>query len=177
MFALHADALDAADQSELWERLESARRGAGIVQHHDSITGTMCVAEEGCAGTDQVVGAHNVLQDYEGACVRSHVDREQLSPRGLLPPLSLATVGQHLLFCFVLFRCFCGTEMLRNATANSREVSARVLSALQANAGSASIPAEHKVQASQPLSPQVSSAFGDVLMGNGDGGEDAIITV
>ena len=66
MFALHGDALGADDQSELWELLESARRGAGIVQHHDSITGTMCVAEEGCAGTDQVVGAHNVLQDYEG---------------------------------------------------------------------------------------------------------------
>ena len=67
--------------------------------------------------------------------------------------------------------------MLRNATANSREVSARVLSALEQTAGSASIPAEHKVQASQRLSPEISSAFGDVLMGNGDGGEDAIITV
>ena len=67
--------------------------------------------------------------------------------------------------------------MLRNATANSREVSARVLSALQANAGPKSIAAEHGVQTSQPLSPQVSPAFGDVLMGNGDGGEDAVITV
>ena len=36
-----------------------------MVQHHDAITGTECSAKEGCAGTDQVLGAHNVLETYE----------------------------------------------------------------------------------------------------------------
>ena len=54
------------DRAALWTQLENARRFAGVVQHHDAITGTMCKASEGCAGTDQVVGAHDVLTDYEG---------------------------------------------------------------------------------------------------------------
>ncbi len=119
LFALSATA--AGDRDGLWAQLESARRDAGVVQHHDAITGTMCKASEGCAGTDQVVGAHDVLNDYEG--------------------------------------------MLRNATANARRVAASVLSA------------QHAHSVTGALSVDVGAGLGDTLMGQGDGGQDAVIVV
>ena len=78
----------------------------------------MCSAPEGCAGVDQVIGAHNVLEDYE--------------------------------------------NMLVNATASSDLVSASVLGNLL------SLPT---------LSVDVGSGFGNVLLGNGDGGDDVLVVV
>lgn len=66
LYALRGHAVtNPTRQQALWALLEEGRRSAGIVQHHDAITGTECSAKEGCAGVDQVLGAHNVLEVYE----------------------------------------------------------------------------------------------------------------
>ena len=118
LFALRGARLDSNVRSELWKRLDDARRQAAIVQHHDAITGTMCSAREGCAGVDQVIGPHNVLEDYE--------------------------------------------RMLADATSQSDLVSVEVL------ANQLSLPS---------LSADVGSAFGNILLGNGDGGDDVLVVV
>jgi hypothetical protein len=59
-----SNALSNMMKSDLWNQLEISRQGCGIVQHHDAITGTECRKEEGCSGTNQVVGSHDVLGDY-----------------------------------------------------------------------------------------------------------------
>ncbi|EDQ91378.1 uncharacterized protein MONBRDRAFT_36279 [Monosiga brevicollis MX1] len=46
------------------EALVAASTLQDIILHHDAITGTMCVAEEGCTGGGQTGGDHNVLDDY-----------------------------------------------------------------------------------------------------------------
>ena len=46
------------------EVLQAASLQSDIILHHDSITGTMCVAEEGCTGGGQTGGDHAVLKDY-----------------------------------------------------------------------------------------------------------------
>jgi hypothetical protein len=72
--------------------------------------------------------------------------------------------------------------MLRNATTNSRSVAAQILSSVVVGgaagvAGSSAITSAGGAGGSATLSYDIATGFGDVLMGNGNGGNDAIITV
>ena len=46
------------------EEWEDAQAAAAIITHHDAITGTSCVASEGCTGKQEDSGAHDVVDDY-----------------------------------------------------------------------------------------------------------------
>lgn len=44
--------------ANLTAALNKARFQADVILHHDAITGTMCVASEGCNGGNQAGGDH-----------------------------------------------------------------------------------------------------------------------
>ena len=64
-------------------------------------------------------------------------------------------------------------SMLRNATASARKVAARILSGLR----SKDVSKKTRQANTAELSAEITTGFGDVLMGRGNGGDDAIVTV
>ena len=74
-----------------------SRRGMGIVQHHDAITGSPCSAEEGCV-SDQDSGEHDVLESYERMCTAASAAAGEVAAEELrITPTTQYDFGNRLL--------------------------------------------------------------------------------
>lgn len=119
------------------------------------MTGTGCDNQEGCAGTDQVTGPHNVIGDYHQMLSDSMVGTADVA--GTI----LATLAMQ--------------EEEEEKQQEPQELqSAPALAPAAPAAPASAAPAAPAAPASLSLNP---ADMGKILMGTGDGGDDAVLVV
>ena len=141
------------------------------LQHHDAITGTGCDNQEGCAGTDQVVGPHNVIGDYHTMLADSLAGTAQVAATILGALATTATTAT--------------AANARDPLANARPDAARSAAAAPSVAATGTTKKNGTVgggggaDADAPPLPFSLDAgdMGKILMGYGDGGDDAMLVV
>lgn len=135
------------------------------LQHHDAITGTGCDNQEGCAGTDQVVGPHNVIGDYHTMLADSLAGTAQVAATILGALATTATTAT--------------SANARDLLANARPDAARSAATGTTKKNGTVGGGGGGADADAPPLPFSLDAgdMGKILMGYGDGGDDAMLVV